>query len=100
MEINQNINYQRHTTDQPQSNLEKHLTRNGATAPQGAGSEIPTDTHGASAVSLSEEGRAASFAFDFNAPENLSKLNALGKTESFANAHASISYENVKDLLS
>ena len=100
MDINQNINSQKNTTDLSQLNLPKHLPEN-KTVPQGAGSEISTDTAlGASTVSLSEKGRAASFTFDFNATtDNLLKLNALGNSKSFAKTHASISYENVKTLL-
>ncbi len=100
MDINQDINYQKHAIDPSQLNLPKHLPEN-KTVPQGTGSEISTDTApGASTVSLSQEGRAASFTFDFNATtDNLLKLDALGNSKAFAKAHASISYENVKNLL-
>ena len=101
MDINQDVNYQKHAIDQSQLNLPKHLTENKTAVPQGTGSEILPDTApGASTVSLSQEGRAASFTFDFNATtDNLLKLDALGNSKSFAKAHASISYENVKTLL-
>jgi hypothetical protein len=100
MEINQNLNYQKHTTDLSQLTLEKHLTENGTTSPQVADSQFSTTPLNASAVNISEKGRTASFAFDFNATkDNLSKLNTLGSSESFAKAHASISYEKVKNLL-
>ncbi len=101
MEINQDINYQKHTIDLSQTNLPKHFPENNAAVPQGAGSKISTDTaSGAATVSLSEEGRAASFKFDFNATtDNLLKMEALGNSNSFGKAHASISYENVKSLL-
>ncbi len=97
MDINQDINHQKSTIDLSQLNLPKHKTAE----TQGANSETSTDTApGASTVSLSEEGRAASFKFDFNATtENLLKMEALGNSKSFGKAHASISYDSVKHLL-
>ncbi len=101
MDINPDINYQKRDIDQSQLNLPKQPIEKKTALPQGVGSEISTDIPpGASTVSLSEEGRAASFTFDFNATtDNLLKIDALGNSKSFAKAHASISYENVKDLL-
>ncbi|MCP3944106.1 MAG: hypothetical protein GY710_21870 [Desulfobacteraceae bacterium] len=101
MDINQDINYQKHNVDLSQLNLSKLPPESKTVVPQGADSEISTDTaSGASTVSLSEKGRAASVTFDFNAtPENLLKLEALGNSKSFGKAHASISYDNVKNLL-
>ncbi len=101
MDINQDINFQKPTVDLSQLNLPKHLQEKSAAVPQGADSEISTDTAAdASTVSLSEEGRAASFTFDFNATnENLLKLEALGNSKSFGKAHAAISYDSVKHLL-
>ncbi len=101
MDINPNTNPQKSAIDLSQSNLQKHLPTNRTISPQKEDSEISTATPtGASLVSLSEEGRTASFKFDFNATDdNLSRMNALKHSESFANAHASISYENVKNLL-
>jgi hypothetical protein len=98
MDINPNRNSQKQAIDLSQLPLPNHLPGKGASAPKEP--EISTDTPGASSVSLSEEGRAASFKFDFNATaDNFSKLNALSNSDSFAKAHASISYENVKNLL-
>lgn len=93
MDINQDINYQKHAIDLSQLYSPKHLPENKTAVPQGADSKFSTETPpGASTVSLSEEGRAASFTFDFNATtDNLLKLNALGNSKSFAKAHASIS---------
>ncbi len=101
MDINQDITSQKHAIDLSQLNLPKHHPGNKISASQRIESEVSTNTApGASTVNLSEEGRAASLTFDFNATtENLLKLNALGKSESFAKAHASISYEKVKSLL-
>ncbi len=100
MDINPDVNYQKSNIDLSQLNLPKNLQEN-KTATGAAGSELSADTApGASSVNLSEEGRAASFKFDFNAEtENLSKLEALGNSKSFGNAHASISYDKVKHLL-
>lgn len=102
MDINSDINYQKRTTDLSQLNLPKQHPKNNKDLPQGVDSKIPTDIPpGASTVNLSEEGRAASLTFDFNATtENLLKLDALKNSESFAKAHTAISYENVKHLLS
>jgi len=101
MDINPNINPQKSAIDLSQSTLQKHLPTNRTPSLQKAGEEISTGTPpDATFVSLSEEGRAASFKFDFNATaDNFSRMNALKHSESFANAHASISYENVKNLL-
>lgn len=101
MDINPNINPQKSAIDLSQSTLQKHLPTNRIPAPQNTDSEISTGTPSDAAfVSLSEEGRAASYKFDFNATaDNLTRMNALKHSESFANAHASISYENVKNLL-
>lgn len=100
MDINQDVNNQKSAIDLSQLNLPKHQSNN-KVVPQGAGSGILPDTvPGASTVSISEEGRAASITFDFNAAtDNLAKLDALGNLKSFTKAHASISYENVKKLL-
>ncbi|MCG8635395.1 MAG: hypothetical protein MI863_16300 [Desulfobacterales bacterium] len=97
MEINQDINYRKNNLDLPQMNQPKDPQEKQA----GTSTEkSPADAPGASTVSLSEEGRAASFTFDFNAEaENLAKLEILGKSNSFAKAHASISYDKVKHLL-
>ncbi len=101
MDINPDINHQKHTIDLSQFNLPKHPQENKTAVPRGAENENPTDTTpDASTVNLSDKGRAASFTFDFNATaDNLSKLNTLRNSKSFARAHASISYENVKNLL-
>ncbi len=100
MDINQDIKSQKHTVDLSQLNLPKYLQQNKTATPQAVDSENSTNTApGASTVSLSEEGRAASFTFDFNATtDNRLKLDALD-SKSFAKAHASISYENVQNLL-
>jgi hypothetical protein len=97
MDINQDINYQKNNLDLSHLNLPKNLPEKKA----GEGGEKTPDTApGASTVNLSEKGRAASFTFDFNAEaDTLSKLESLGKSESFGNAHASISYDKVKHLL-
>ncbi len=99
MDINPNINSQKSAVDLSQLALQNHLPGKGAS--KGPGNDISTDTPiDASFVSLSEEGRAASFKFDFNATaDNFSKLDALRNSDSFAKAHASISYEKVKNLL-
>jgi len=101
MDINQTIDYKKNAIDLSQLNLPKHHLENKTMVSKGLDSEVPTDTTpGASTVNLSEEGRAASFTFDFNATaDNLLKLEALGNSKTFAKAHASISYEKVKDLL-
>ena len=101
MDINPDINYQKRPIDQSQLNLPKQLPKDKTALLHGGDSEISTDIPpGASTVSLSEEGRAASFTFDFNATtDNLLKLDELGYSKSFAKAHSSISYENVKNLL-
>lgn len=99
MDINQNINSQKPAIDL--FTTHKNLPGKETTAPTQPGSEISTDTPlNASTVNLSKEGRAASLIVDFNATaDNLSKINALRDSESFPKAHASISYENVKNLL-
>lgn len=101
MDINPDINYQKRAIDPSHLNLPKQHPEKKTAAPHGVDSKISTDTPtGASTVSLSEEGRAASVTFDFNATtDNLLKLDALKNSKSFAEGHASISYENVKDLL-
>ena len=101
MDINPNSNSQKSAIDLSQLGLQSHLPGKGASTPKGPGNDISTDTPiDASFVSLSEEGRAASFKVDFNATaDNFSKLDALRNSDSFAKAHASISYEKVKNLL-
>ncbi len=88
MDINLDINYQKRNTDPSQLNLPKQHPKNKTDLPQGVDSKISTDIQpGASTVSLSEEGRTASFAFDFNATtDNLLKLDTLGNSKSFAKA--------------
>ncbi len=102
MDINPDINYQKRAIDPSKLNLLKKYPEDKTALPQGVGNKISTDIKpGASTVKLSEEGCAASFKFDFNATtDNLLKLNELGNSKTFAKAHASISYENVKSLLS
>ncbi len=101
MDINQDIDRQKTAIDLSQLPLQKHTAGNQPTPSQRAGSEISEPPPlGVSTVKLSQEGRAASVAFDFNATEhNLSKLKALGSSSTIAKAHASISYERVKNLL-
>lgn len=101
MDINQDMNYQKRTVDLSQLNLPKHLPKNNTAISRKTDSNNSTDAlPDASTVSLSEEGRTASLTVDFNAAtENLLKLDALGNSKTFAKAHASISYENVKTLL-
>ena len=99
MDINQDINRQKTTIDLSQLPSQERPQGNRLTPSKKAGSEIPPAILTASTVSLSPEGRAASVAFDFNATaHNIARLNTLSP-ESFAKAHASISYENVKNLL-
>lgn len=99
MEISQDINYQKHNFDP--SPLATPLPEKETAVPPGTANETPSDTApGSSLVSLSEKGRAASQTFDFHAEaETLSRLEALGSSKSFANAHAAISYDKVKHLL-
>jgi len=101
MDINQDIDHQKHAIDLTNLNLSKHLPENRTSTPKRVNSKISIDSSpDASTVSLSEEGRAASSTFDFNATaDNLLKLEIFGKSKAFAKAHASISYENVKKLL-
>jgi len=100
MDINQNINSQKTAKDLSQFALKNHLSDKGASESKGTVMEISTTQLGSTTVSLSKEGRAASFAVDFNATaDNLSKLNGFKNLDSFAKAHSSISYENVKNLL-
>ena len=101
MDINPNKNFQKSAIDLLQLALQNHLPGKGESTPKGPGNDISTDSPiDASFVSLSEEGRTASFKFDFNATaDNFSKIDALRNSDSFAKAHASISYENVKNLL-
>ncbi len=99
MEINQNR--QKSVIDLTQYPLQKPPADEGATSLQGTVKEISSGVpRGSSAVSLSQEGRTASLTFDFGATtDNLAKLDALANPESFTRSHASISYENVKNLL-
>lgn len=99
MDINQNINSQKTANDLSQFGLKNHFPDKGSSASKGTGKENST-TPGSATVSLSKEGRAASFTVDFNATAyNLSKLNGFKNSDSFAKAHSSISYEKVKNLL-
>jgi hypothetical protein len=100
MDINQNITSQKTANDLSQFALKNHLPGKRSSASKGTGKEISTTPFGSTTVSLSKEGRAASFTVDFNATaDNLSKLNVLKNSDSFAKAHSSISYEKVKILL-
>ena len=95
MEINQQLNHTKTGTDFPNFAAKKP-----ASAPDEERPSRPVANLGASAVNLSEEGRTASRAFDFNAAsDNLARMEALAAPESFAKAHAAISYETVRDLL-
>ncbi len=101
MVINQDMDRQKTAIDISHLPLQKYTADNRPAPSQKAGSEISdSPLLEASTVSLSQEGREASVSFDFNATEhNLSKLKVLGNSKSFTKAHASISYEKVKDLL-
>ena len=101
MDINQNIKSQKPAIDLSNFTMNQNLPGKGTTPPAKTSSEVSTDTPlNASTVNLSQEGRAASLIVDFNATaDNLSKINALRNSESFPRAHASISYETVKNLL-
>ncbi len=100
MDIKQNINSQKSAIDLSNFTMNKNLPGKGTTPPPQTGSEISTTPFNASTVNLSKEGRAASLIVDFNATaDNFSKINALGDSEYFPSAHATISYENVKNLL-
>lgn len=100
MDINHNINSQKTANDLSQFALKNHPPGKGSSASKETGKEILTTPFESTTVSLSKEGRVASFTVDFNATaDNLSKLNVLKNSDSFAKAHSSISYEKVKNLL-
>ena len=95
MEINQQLNHTTTGTD-----LSNFAAKKPAAALREERPSRPVANLGASAVNLSEEGRTASLTFDFHAaPENLARMDALGNSESLAKAHATISYETVRNLL-
>jgi hypothetical protein len=99
MDINQNINFQKTANDISQFVLKNQLPDKGVNTSNETDKETFSPL-GSTNVSLSEEGRSASFNVAFNeTSENLSKLNELKDSDSFAKLHSSISYEKVKNLL-
>ncbi|MCG8615000.1 MAG: hypothetical protein MI802_02180 [Desulfobacterales bacterium] len=101
MEINSDVGYQKANVDLSQQNPSALKPENKAAEVKSpAGETSAKQSSGSSTVSLSDEGRAASMELDFSDEADIfTKMQALGNSNAFGKAHASISYDSVKHLL-